>query len=53
MSIESRLLRGDDPADVAELFNIDVEDAKLLQAKLIKPARKAAPKKKSVKKAKK
>lgn len=52
MSIESRLLRGDDPADVAALFNIDVEDARAKLAKL-KPkgnARKAAPKKKAVKK---
>jgi len=26
MSIESRLMRGDDPADVAKLFGLQVED---------------------------
>lgn len=52
MSIESRLLRGDDPADVAALFNIEADDARAMLAKL-KPkgnVRKAAPKKKAAKK---
>ena len=47
MSIESRLLRGDDPEDVAKLFNVDVEYAKDLQKKLQGAAKKKAPKKKA------
>ena len=39
MSLESRLKRGDDPKDVAKLFNIPVKDAVKLQKKL-KPAKK-------------
>ena len=46
MSIESRLARGDNPEDVARIFNVDVEYCKELQAKL-------TPKKKAVKKARK
>ena len=43
MSIESRLKRGDDPKDVAKLFNIDEADAVALQQKL-RPKKKAAKK---------
>ena len=46
MSIESRLLRGDDPEGVAKLFGADIDEVKAL-AKKLKPA----PKKKAVKKA--
>ncbi len=46
MSIESRLARGDDPADVAKLFNRDVEEMKAMQKQLLK----APPKKKSTRK---
>ena len=47
MSIESRLLRGDDPKDVAVLFHIEEKDARAILADL-KPkgnARKKATKK--------
>lgn len=45
MSIESRLLRGDDPKDVAEIFGLDIEDVKAI-LKDIKPVKKKAAKKK-------
>ena len=47
MSAESRLARGDNPEDVAKLFNIPVEDCKAMQKELMP---KPAPKKKAVKK---
>ena len=40
MSIESRLKRGDDPKDVAELYGIDVKDLPK-----VAPVKKAAKKK--------
>ena len=45
MTIESRLARGDNPEDVARLFHIPVEEAKAMQAALLKPVKKAARKK--------
>lgn len=45
MSIESRLLRGDDPKDVAELFGLTEEDIKEIMADIKPPKKKAAKKK--------
>lgn len=48
MSIESRLARGDDPEDVAKLFNRDPDEMRELQKSLTKSApKKKAPKKKA------
>lgn len=45
MSAESRLLRGDDPEDVAKLFNTSLEHCKAILAKANPPKKKAARKK--------
>ena len=45
MSAESRLLRGDNPEDVAKLFHLSVEDCKAILAKANPPKKKAAKKK--------
>ena len=45
MSIESRLMRGDDPADVAKLFGLQVEDLPKVGSNKAAPKKKAAKKK--------
>jgi len=50
MSKESRLLRGDNPEDVARIFGISLDDCKAILAKSNKPAvKKKAAKKRTVK----
>lgn len=49
MTWESRVLRGDDPKDVAELFNVPVEACEAL-ANANKPAKKKAARAKKSKK---
>lgn len=46
MSAESRLLRGDNPEDVVKMFPITIEECKAILAKVNKPKKKAARKKK-------
>lgn len=45
MSAETRLLRGDNPADVAKLFGIPIETCHAILAKANAPKKKAAKKK--------
>ena len=46
MSIESRLLRGDNPQDVAELFGIPLEELPKVGSNKAAPKKKAAKEKK-------